>query len=56
MLAHSDWVIVQPGTSVEVEVALTAEPGTYLAQQATNVGGNIYESIVTVDLSSIDHP
>jgi hypothetical protein len=31
VLAHSDWVIVDPGTAVEVEVDLTAEPGTYLA-------------------------
>lgn len=39
VLAHGDWIIVKPGTSVEVD--LTAEPGSYLARQATNVGGNV---------------
>jgi hypothetical protein len=56
VLAHSDWLVVQTGSSVEVEVDLTAEPGIYLARQATNVGGNVYESIVTIGLGRIEHP
>jgi hypothetical protein len=56
VLAHSDWVVVPLGSSIEVEVDLSAEPGIYLARQATNVGGNIYESIVTIGLGRIEHP
>jgi hypothetical protein len=56
VLARSEWVIVQPGSSIDVEIYLTAEPGSYLARQATNVGGNVYESIVTIDLGSVEHP
>ncbi|MEA2961731.1 MAG: hypothetical protein QOI46_1829, partial [Alphaproteobacteria bacterium] len=39
-----------------VEIDLTTEPGSYLARQATNVGGNVCESIVTIDLGSVEHP
>ena len=55
-LAHSDWVNVPRESSVEVDVDLIAEPGTYLARQTTNVGGNVYESVVTIDLGTIEHP
>jgi hypothetical protein len=36
--------------------SLTAEPGSYLARHAPNVGGNVYESIVTIDLGSVERP
>ena len=56
VLVHSEWVIVKPGGSINVEIDLTAEPGSHPARQATNVGGRVYENIVTIDLRNVEHP
>ena len=56
IVARSDWLQVPGGTSVEVTVSLTAEPGVYSARQATNYGSNIHEDIATIDLGPVTHP
>lgn len=56
VIAKSQSVVVPAGTSIPVDLTLTAAPGVYAVRQATNFGSNIHESIVTNDLGSLIHP
>lgn len=56
VIVASDWIAVPPGTNTAVGLTLTAEPGIYVARQATNLGSNIYEDIVLIDLETFVHP
>ncbi len=56
VIGASQWVVVPAGASIQVDMALTAVPGTYAVRQATNFGSNIHENIVTADLESFIHP
>jgi hypothetical protein len=54
-IATSDWVVVQPGATRPVEVTVTAEPGTYDAQQRTNIGDKVVQNTTTIGLGTIEH-
>ena len=56
VIGASQWVVMPPGASLPVDLALTAAPGTYAARQATNFGSNVHEDIGTTDLGSFVHP
>jgi len=56
VIGASKWVVAPPGANIVVDLTLTAAPGTYAARQATNVGSNVHEDIVRIDLGTFVHP
>jgi hypothetical protein len=56
VIGASEWVAVPPGANTAVDLALTAEPGSYTARQATNLGSSVHEDIVRIDLGTLVHP
>lgn len=55
VMARSSWIMLGAGDERLAQVTLDAPPGEYQVRQATNVGSNIHEDLVTVDLGTIEH-
>jgi hypothetical protein len=53
--ATSSWIMLGAGDKRLAQVTLDAPPGEYQVRQATNVGSNIHEDLVTLDLGAIEH-
>lgn len=55
IVARSPWIELGAGEERLVQVTLDAPEGRYQARQATNVGSNIHDDLVTVELETIEH-
>lgn len=55
IVARSPWVVLRGRQERVAQVTFDAPTGEYEIRQATNVGGNIHEDLVTQDLGTIQH-
>ena len=55
IVARSGWITLGAGQETLAQVTLDGPEGEYHVRQATNVGGNLHEDLVTQDLGTIHH-